>query len=259
MLSEAASAAGTPQCFLLTPKLLPQLTFRAACTVLQILNGPTLGDVPGLDFTTARAPRTRPAPRTRWPLRGFLRASCLVARSPRPGNALGTRAQASACRQGPRRSAGRGAQGHHSFRQLPPAAPRRARCARDRSCCSGSAPCWRAPHRAGRWWRARRHMPGAHPRPVQASADTPEARCSVANSTGLQCCGVAPSLALCSADTQVPGGVTHAAAPPACIGLQSCNGYVSSAAKASYSPHPARTATRAEAFALVRSQLHLDE
>jgi hypothetical protein len=150
MLSEAASAAGTPQCFLLTPKLLPQLTFRAACTVLQILNGPTLGDVPGLDFTTARAPRTRPAPRTRWPLRGFLRASCLVARSPRPGNALGTRAQASACRQGPRRSAGRGAQGHHSFRQLPPAAPRRARCARDRSCCSGSAPCWRAPHRAGR-------------------------------------------------------------------------------------------------------------
>ncbi len=106
MLSEAASAAGTPQCFLLTPKLLPQLTFRAACTVLQILNGPTLGDVPGLDFTTARAPRARPAPRTRWPLRGFLRATCLVARSPRPGNALGTRAQASACHQGPRRSAG---------------------------------------------------------------------------------------------------------------------------------------------------------
>ena len=53
-LAAAACAAGTPQCFLLTPKLLPQLPFTPQCTVLQIFNGPTLGDVPGFDFSTAR-------------------------------------------------------------------------------------------------------------------------------------------------------------------------------------------------------------
>ena len=33
---------GTPQCFLLTPKLLPNLPFSADCTVLSIINGPLL-------------------------------------------------------------------------------------------------------------------------------------------------------------------------------------------------------------------------
>ena len=33
---------GTPQCFLLTPKLLPDLPFSADCTVLSIVNGPLL-------------------------------------------------------------------------------------------------------------------------------------------------------------------------------------------------------------------------
>ena len=33
---------GTPQCFLLTPKLLPELPFSADCTVLSIVNGPLL-------------------------------------------------------------------------------------------------------------------------------------------------------------------------------------------------------------------------
>ena len=54
-LTEAACEPGTPQCFLLTPKLLPQLGFTPQCTVLQILNGPTLAGVPGADFSTARA------------------------------------------------------------------------------------------------------------------------------------------------------------------------------------------------------------
>ncbi len=119
MLSEAASAAGTPQCFLLTPKLLPQLTFRAACTVLQILNGPTLGDVPGLDFSTARAPRMR----DRRPLQGF--PACTA-----PKGKKRTR-HASACHQGPGSAAGRRPQGHRGASQLspgrPPTRPLRAR------------------------------------------------------------------------------------------------------------------------------------
>ena len=59
-LSEAACEPGTPQCFLLTPKLLPQLSFTPQCTVLQILNGPTLAGVPGNDFSTARALQQNP-------------------------------------------------------------------------------------------------------------------------------------------------------------------------------------------------------
>ena len=59
-LTEAACEPGTPQCFLLTPKLLPQLGFTPQCTVLQILNGPTLAGVPGTDFSAARTPCFRP-------------------------------------------------------------------------------------------------------------------------------------------------------------------------------------------------------
>ncbi|KAL6778911.1 SMC5 [Auxenochlorella protothecoides x Auxenochlorella symbiontica] len=44
-LVEAASRPGTPQCFLLTPKLLPGLPFNEAVTVLQIMNGPYITDV----------------------------------------------------------------------------------------------------------------------------------------------------------------------------------------------------------------------
>ncbi len=36
----AAAGEGTPQCFLLTPKLLPDLPFTPDVTVLQIMNGP---------------------------------------------------------------------------------------------------------------------------------------------------------------------------------------------------------------------------
>jgi chromosome segregation ATPase len=41
----AACEAGTPQCFLLTPKLLPQLEYTADITVLCIFNGPWIKDV----------------------------------------------------------------------------------------------------------------------------------------------------------------------------------------------------------------------
>jgi hypothetical protein len=37
---KSATAPGTPQCFLLTPKLLPQLDYSKEVTVLCIFNGP---------------------------------------------------------------------------------------------------------------------------------------------------------------------------------------------------------------------------
>ncbi|KAH7315165.1 hypothetical protein KP509_21G036900 [Ceratopteris richardii] len=39
-LVRAASEPNTPQCFLLTPKLLPDLEYTEACTILNIMNGP---------------------------------------------------------------------------------------------------------------------------------------------------------------------------------------------------------------------------
>ncbi|KAL0561835.1 hypothetical protein IC582_002280 [Cucumis melo] len=39
-LVRAASQTNTPQCFLLTPKLLPELEYSEACTILNIMNGP---------------------------------------------------------------------------------------------------------------------------------------------------------------------------------------------------------------------------
>ncbi|KAJ4767251.1 Structural maintenance of chromosomes protein 5 [Rhynchospora pubera] len=39
-LVRAASQPNTPQCFLLTPKLLPELEYSEACSVLNIMNGP---------------------------------------------------------------------------------------------------------------------------------------------------------------------------------------------------------------------------
>ncbi|KAM7268547.1 hypothetical protein ACFE04_010713 [Oxalis oulophora] len=39
-LVRAASQPNTPQCFLLTPKLLPDLEYSEACTILNIMNGP---------------------------------------------------------------------------------------------------------------------------------------------------------------------------------------------------------------------------
>ena len=40
-----ACREGTPQCFLLTPKLLPDLPFTRDVTVLQIMNGSHIKDV----------------------------------------------------------------------------------------------------------------------------------------------------------------------------------------------------------------------
>ena len=45
LLVDAATAPNTPQCFLLTPKLLPELPFSREVTVLQIMNGPAIHDV----------------------------------------------------------------------------------------------------------------------------------------------------------------------------------------------------------------------
>lgn len=39
-LVRAASQPNTPQCFLLTPKLLPNLEYSEACSILNIMNGP---------------------------------------------------------------------------------------------------------------------------------------------------------------------------------------------------------------------------
>ncbi|KAG7670314.1 hypothetical protein Ndes2437A_g04826 [Nannochloris sp. 'desiccata'] len=45
LLGDAATAPDTPQCFLLTPKLLPDLPFSSKVTVLQIFNGTLIKDV----------------------------------------------------------------------------------------------------------------------------------------------------------------------------------------------------------------------
>ena len=45
LLVEAATAPDTPQCFLLTPKLLPELPFSAEVTVLHIFNGVRIAGV----------------------------------------------------------------------------------------------------------------------------------------------------------------------------------------------------------------------
>ncbi|XP_057458150.1 structural maintenance of chromosomes protein 5-like [Lotus japonicus] len=42
-LVRAASKANTPQCFLLTPKLLPDLQYSEACSILNVMNGPWIG------------------------------------------------------------------------------------------------------------------------------------------------------------------------------------------------------------------------
>ncbi|MED6219164.1 Structural maintenance of chromosomes protein 5 [Stylosanthes scabra] len=39
-LVRAASKPNTPQCFLLTPKLLPDLEYSEACTILTVMHGP---------------------------------------------------------------------------------------------------------------------------------------------------------------------------------------------------------------------------
>ncbi|KAI3955361.1 hypothetical protein MKW98_018462 [Papaver atlanticum] len=44
-LVRAASQLNTPQCFLLTPKLLPDLQYSEACSLLAIMNGPWIDDV----------------------------------------------------------------------------------------------------------------------------------------------------------------------------------------------------------------------
>jgi chromosome segregation ATPase len=45
LLCDAATAVDTPQCFLLTPKLLPDLPYSDDVTVLQIMNGLHISDV----------------------------------------------------------------------------------------------------------------------------------------------------------------------------------------------------------------------
>jgi chromosome segregation ATPase len=45
LLVDAATEADTPQCFLLTPKLLPDLPFSEKVTVLQIMNGVHIKEV----------------------------------------------------------------------------------------------------------------------------------------------------------------------------------------------------------------------
>ncbi|KAL3130540.1 hypothetical protein ABBQ38_008351 [Trebouxia sp. C0009 RCD-2024] len=57
-LVESACRPGTPQCFLLTPKLLPALPFTAAVQVLQIWNGPTIKQLVG-SFDQAKVLGTR--------------------------------------------------------------------------------------------------------------------------------------------------------------------------------------------------------
>ncbi|KAK2077523.1 hypothetical protein QBZ16_004368 [Prototheca wickerhamii] len=52
LLVDAASRPGTPQCFLLTPKLLPNLPFNESVTILQIMNGAHISTVAGC-FSTA--------------------------------------------------------------------------------------------------------------------------------------------------------------------------------------------------------------
>ena len=45
LLCRAATQPGTPQCFVLTPKLLPDLEYNDAVTVMCIFNGPWIADV----------------------------------------------------------------------------------------------------------------------------------------------------------------------------------------------------------------------
>jgi len=54
VLAEAAGAAGTPQCFLLTPKLLPDLPYSDSVTVLQVVNGPIAREAVEGGVTAAR-------------------------------------------------------------------------------------------------------------------------------------------------------------------------------------------------------------
>ena len=54
VLAEAAGAAGTPQCFLLTPKLLPDLPYSDSVTVLQVVNGPLASSAVAGPVTAAR-------------------------------------------------------------------------------------------------------------------------------------------------------------------------------------------------------------
>ena len=54
VLAEAAGAAGTPQCFLLTPKLLPDLPYSESVTVLQVVNGPVAASAASGPVTAAR-------------------------------------------------------------------------------------------------------------------------------------------------------------------------------------------------------------
>lgn len=55
-LVETATQADTPQCFLLTPKLLPNLDYSDEVTVLQIMNGPYVDEVAN-NFSMVRAVR----------------------------------------------------------------------------------------------------------------------------------------------------------------------------------------------------------
>eukprot|EP00959_Pyramimonas_sp_CCMP1952_P463133 9484390-Pyramimonas_sp.AAC.2 len=63
---EAACRPDTPQCFLLTPKLLPQLEYSPAVTILNIMNGPRIKSVsshwnPSRDYKFYKPPTVAPA------------------------------------------------------------------------------------------------------------------------------------------------------------------------------------------------------
>ena len=72
LLCDAATAPDTPQCFLLTPKLLPYLPFSDDVTVLQIMNGLHISAVAN----------------------GYGRDSLLGGRTPNPGGRTETVARA---------------------------------------------------------------------------------------------------------------------------------------------------------------------
>lgn len=50
----ASCKEGTPQCFLLTPKLLPDLPFTQDITVLNIFNGALISDTVATNYTMAK-------------------------------------------------------------------------------------------------------------------------------------------------------------------------------------------------------------
>lgn len=52
-LVESSCVEGTPQCFLLTPKLLPDLPFTPDITVLNIFNGPQIDSVVAQNYGLA--------------------------------------------------------------------------------------------------------------------------------------------------------------------------------------------------------------